>query len=193
MDSLWKIWAHRWINVDPGTYFTCKIWTSGVCRGVYEVSGNYSGPSVQQHTMYCSHNPGCTQPSFLHTLYNFWRLNTYFKCYVRLLRCTDVIHFSRHATVDSTNVLSSYLKEVRRQNVHIQWCIQYFVSIIRLCFLSFCWYNHQQKETVSFSDMCWFNLSVFTTVDMPSCGWYTVETNFPNILFRGEPILGGSN
>ena len=34
-----------------------------ICRGVSEVSGNYSGPSVQQHTMYCSLIPGCTQHS----------------------------------------------------------------------------------------------------------------------------------
>ena len=44
-----KIWtlSQRWNNVDTGTYFTCKIWTIGICRGVSEVSGNYcSGPSA---------------------------------------------------------------------------------------------------------------------------------------------------
>ena len=43
----------------PWTFFVCKIWTSGLSR-VIEVSGNYSGAWVHQHTMYCSLIPSGT-------------------------------------------------------------------------------------------------------------------------------------
>ena len=77
----------------PWTYFTCKIWTSGIL--VSEVSGNYSGPSVQQHAIHCSLIPSRMQES----------LST---CNPGATEAYSVIHFSRYATVNSTNVLSSH-------------------------------------------------------------------------------------
>ena len=88
-------------------YLSCKIWTRGVRRGVSEVSGNYSGPLVQQ--VYCSFIPSCTQHSVSAYMYIVQ------VCTFRMLRMAAeayswkaVIHFSTYATVNSTNALSSH-------------------------------------------------------------------------------------
>ena len=48
---------HEYASEAPRSvrYFTCKIWTSGICCGVSEVSGNYSGPSAHNVLHYQLH------------------------------------------------------------------------------------------------------------------------------------------
>ena len=53
MDSLWKIWttSQRWNNVDPGTYFTCKIWTTGIRICWVNTNADQSGLPYEAYMM----------------------------------------------------------------------------------------------------------------------------------------------
>ena len=106
MDSQWKIWTtfHQWKNVDPERIYILLAKFGSV---VSEVPGNYSGPSVHQHAIQCSLIPGHTQESLsAYTVQSLQQMHVSNAAWGRW--GLPVIHFSRYATVNSTNVLRSH-------------------------------------------------------------------------------------
>ena len=129
MDSLWKLWtiSHRWNNVDPGTYFTCKnldqwhiFWmlheaTEAYTRGnqsfvfldmpLYSLLERADLWKMQQNV----HIDHCSQVSRLHRS-SLLPIVHVFCCYMHsvFLSTLSAIHLTL-TCVDSTFVLSGTL------------------------------------------------------------------------------------
>lgn len=136
----------------------------------------YSSLSVlQQHTMYCTLSPGCTQHLFLLTLSKFCN-----KCpFQTLHEVTKMLYswkpfiylFFRYTTEDLTNVLRTAWGGSNLDN-STKWIVY---SIISSCvsssrvncfadtlraFLCYC------SNPITTSILLWFNLSAIMTADM---------------------------
>ena len=110
MDSLWKIWtiSHRWKkNLGPEHISLAKFGPVASFCGFWKLLRQVSSAA---HNVLKPHSRwNCTLHSFPCTLRKFWE---------RCVRPTvaywwkPVIHFSRYATVDTTNALSSYFMTI---------------------------------------------------------------------------------
>ena len=169
--------SQRWNNVDPGTYFTSKIW-SGISREISEVIvWKLLGPSVQQHTIYFIVIPAT------HSIISFpctFAMNAHFE------------HCVRHAYGNRSFICldRSYLNEVRRHKFkYILNSVSrlYRCSLLPVVLLYTLRFslpleqsNYQQKLTLMYAD----STCVFMTADMH---WFA----FVWLAYSGNKFFGG--
>ena len=105
MDSLWEIWTTS--QRRPWTYFTCKTWTSGISRRFLETTQACQFSSMQYTVVSF---PAARKIHFSRTSCKVCNERTFQRLCgaVEAYSWKPVIHLSRYATVNSTDVLSSH-------------------------------------------------------------------------------------